>query len=253
MRAASASVSMLAPKDAVQSVAQLPQHAVTSLPMRAAGAVQKDAVQSAVQLQKQVAHLPGYAVEALAPAAEPEQADVVHRGHLKALQDLYNEDAYDPDKIERFRFKVVLIGESDAAKRKLFKSYNDPSASSYARLLDNDSNYTTTDGYEEIVRNEVTAEGDDVRLTIWDIGADRRYRMIVPTLLLGAGGFMPVYDCAGARTLRGLEKMCADVLRGRAFSSRPCEDLTRMSVAPMSREEELYAKKPELRDPVGML
>ncbi len=92
-------------------------------------------------------------------------------------------------------FKVILLGDAPKEKIRLTKRY------CYNSF---DSSYRLTIGVEFHVkkielnyRNEVKR----VKLQIWDLGGEERFRFLMPTYCLGANGAILLYDITKPSTL----------------------------------------------------
>jgi len=90
-----------------------------------------------------------------------------------------------------FTFKIVLVGDVSEGK-----SYF---ARNFCYNLFN-SNSMITIGVDFFVRS-LNMLGQNIKFQIWDVGAEERFRFLVPTYCKGANGGIIVYDVKNANSL----------------------------------------------------
>ncbi len=90
-----------------------------------------------------------------------------------------------------FTFKIVLVGDSSEGKSYFAKNFCIDLFNNVSRL---------TIGVDFFVRSLNTL-GKNIKFQIWDLGAEERFRFLVPTYCRGANGGIIVYDVKNAHSL----------------------------------------------------
>jgi len=90
-----------------------------------------------------------------------------------------------------FTFKIVLVGDASEGKSYLAKSF-------CYNLFSSDTRMTI--GVDFFVRS-INMLGKNIKFQIWDMGAEERFRFLVPTYCRGASGGIIVYDIKNANSL----------------------------------------------------
>ena len=90
-----------------------------------------------------------------------------------------------------FTFKIVLVGDVSEGKSYFAKNF--------CYNLFN-SNSMITIGVDFFVRS-LNMLGQNIKFQIWDVGAEERFRFLVPTYCKGANGGIIVYDVKNANSL----------------------------------------------------
>ena len=90
-----------------------------------------------------------------------------------------------------FTFKIVLVGEASLGKSYFTRNF-------CHNLFRSDTKMTI--GVDFLVRN-ITTLGKNIKLQIWDVEAEERFRFLAPMYCKGASGGIIVYDVKNANTL----------------------------------------------------
>ncbi len=90
-----------------------------------------------------------------------------------------------------FTFKIVLVGDTSEGKSYFAKNF-------CYDLFNNETRLTI--GVDFFVRSLNTL-GKNIKFQIWDVGAEERFRFLVPTYCRGANGGIIVYDVKNANSL----------------------------------------------------
>ena len=90
-----------------------------------------------------------------------------------------------------FNFKILLLGDKSVGKQSLTKRYCHNIFNSYERL---------TIGVDFHVKT-INLHGKIIKLQIWDVGGEERFRFLLPTYCLGANAAFLLYDITRPQTL----------------------------------------------------
>ena len=90
-----------------------------------------------------------------------------------------------------FNFKILLLGDKSVGKQSLTKRYCHNIFNSYERL---------TIGVDFHVKT-INLHGKIIKLQIWDVGGEERFRFLLPTYCLGANAAFLLYDVTRLHTL----------------------------------------------------
>ena len=93
-----------------------------------------------------------------------------------------------------YTFKVLMLGAASTGKTSLSDRYVNGIF---------DPNTKLTVGVDFYVKN-VELEGKKVKLQIWDMGGEKRFRFLLPTYALGSTGALFLYDVTRPDTLKEL-------------------------------------------------
>ena len=104
-----------------------------------------------------------------------------------------------------YRFKMVLIGAGAVGKTSLVKRFVDGAF---------DTSYNVTIGVDFLTK-DVDINGQEVKLTIWDIGGQDRFKFMRNRFYDGAHGALLIFDLSRADTYREIQKWLSDF---RAFA-----------------------------------
>jgi len=133
-------------------------------------------------------------------------------------------------------FKVVLCGDGGVGKTSLVSVLTGSGFNPFQRL---------TVGVYHYVKELRTSDGP-VRLVIWDLGGEERFRFLAPVFLKGARGAVFVFDVTREETFEHLEDWLSVVLATVGDIPRVLVgnkvDLEELRVVPRSYAE-LYARK----------
>ncbi len=92
-------------------------------------------------------------------------------------------------------FKILMLGSSSTGKTSLSERY-------ITGLFN--PNIKLTVGVEFYVKT-VVYEGKQVKLQIWDLGGESRFRFLLPTYCLGSSGALFLFDLTRPNTLLSLD------------------------------------------------
>ncbi|TKJ24142.1 MAG: hypothetical protein CEE43_00225 [Promethearchaeota archaeon Loki_b32] len=90
-----------------------------------------------------------------------------------------------------FTFKIVLVGDASEGKSYFARSF-------CYNIFNSDTRMTI--GVDFFVRS-INMLGKNIKFQIWDMGAEERFRFLVPTYCRGASGGIIVYDIKNANSL----------------------------------------------------
>lgn len=90
-----------------------------------------------------------------------------------------------------FTFKIILVGDESEGKSYFARSF-------CYNLFNSDTRMTI--GVDFFVRS-INMLGKNIKFQIWDMGAEERFRFLVPTYCRGASGGIIVYDIENANSL----------------------------------------------------
>ncbi len=90
-----------------------------------------------------------------------------------------------------FTFKIVLVGDASEGKSYFARNF-------CYDLFNSDTRITI--GVDFFIRS-LNLLGQNIKFQIWDLGAEERFRFLVPTYCRGANGGIIVYDVKNANSL----------------------------------------------------
>ncbi|HDZ17227.1 hypothetical protein LCGC14_1084530 [marine sediment metagenome] len=93
-----------------------------------------------------------------------------------------------------FTFKIIVVGDASEGKSYFARSF-------CYNLFNNDTRMTI--GLDFFITS-ITVSGKNIKFQIWDMGAEQRFRFLVPTYCRGAKGGIIVYDVNNANSLAHL-------------------------------------------------
>lgn len=93
-----------------------------------------------------------------------------------------------------FTFKVLILGEASVGKTSLTKRYVSGIFNPKEKL---------TIGVDFYIKT-VEIDNKKVKLQIWDLGGEQRFRFLLPTYCLGANATIFMYDITRLNTLENL-------------------------------------------------
>ena len=96
-----------------------------------------------------------------------------------------------PKELREFVFKIVIIGDSAVGKTSLINQFVESSFS---------EDYKPTLG-ANIVRKDVNMDNTKVRLIMWDLAGQEKYRVVRSMYFQGCEGALLVYDVTRYHTL----------------------------------------------------
>jgi small GTP-binding protein len=99
-----------------------------------------------------------------------------------------------------WRFKIILIGGGAVGKSSLVKRFVDDTF---------DQSYRVTIGVDFLTK-DVEIEGKEVKLTIWDIGGQERFKFMRSRFYDGAHGALVVFDLSRADTYNEIKKWLSE-------------------------------------------
>ncbi len=110
-----------------------------------------------------------------------------------------------------YRFKVILLGDSEVGKTSLVR-----------RLVDESFNnrYEETTFYDTVTKRVLTSDGDVVLLHIFDTAGLDRFDSLQGSYFQGASGFVIVFDYTRRETFQNVTKWI-EQLRLRATIEEP--------------------------------
>ena len=106
-----------------------------------------------------------------------------------------------------FTFKVILLGDASVGKTRFTKRY--------CINLFNPSERLTI-GVDFYVKT-IDLHGKKIKLQIWDIGVEERFRFLLPTYCLGANAAFILYDITRPQTLDSISEWTNIVLQKGGF------------------------------------
>jgi len=98
--------------------------------------------------------------------------------------------------MEYHRFKVILIGAGAVGKTSLVKRFVNDSFS---------TSYKVTIGVD-FLSKDIETENKSIRLTIWDIGGQERFKFMRNKFYDGSHGALVVFDLTRAETYKEINK-----------------------------------------------
>jgi uncharacterized protein len=94
-----------------------------------------------------------------------------------------------------FTFKVIMLGSASTGKTSLSERYINGSFNPDISL---------TVGVDFFVKT-IDMNGKTIKLQIWDLGGERRFRFLLPTYCLGSSGALFLYDTTRKDTLNKIQ------------------------------------------------
>lgn len=104
-----------------------------------------------------------------------------------------------------FTFKILLLGDDLSEKQEI--------ANKYCYNLFNPSERLTI-GVDFHVKT-IKVDNKLVKMQLWDVGGEERFRFLLPTYCLGANGAMLLYDITNPNSLENIEEFI-DIVRQKA-------------------------------------
>lgn len=128
-----------------------------------------------------------------------EPKDLVYKSHTSIIKQIRikSKTHYRPH-YGRFydaTFKVILFGDSNAGKEQLVQRF-------LTNLFKSDIKMTIGVDFE--VKSLVVAD-KKIKLHIWDVGGEERFRFLLPTYVRGANGALFIYDVSNSSTLAHID------------------------------------------------
>lgn len=99
-------------------------------------------------------------------------------------------------------FKLVLIGPGAVGKTSLVKRFVEDTFS---------HSYKITIGVDFLTKSVEVEDGVGVKLTIWDIGGQDRFKFMRPRFYDGCHGALVVYDLSRAETFEKMRKWIGEL------------------------------------------
>jgi len=104
-----------------------------------------------------------------------------------------------------FTFKILLLGDNSVGKQSLTKRYCYGMFNPSERLTIGVDFHTKT----------IELHGKKIKMQIWDVGGEERFRFLLPTYCLGADGAFFLYDITRPSTLDNIPEWVS-ILRQKA-------------------------------------
>ncbi|KKN46548.1 hypothetical protein LCGC14_0671920 [marine sediment metagenome] len=101
----------------------------------------------------------------------------------------------DPKEIREFVFKITILGDAAVGKTSLINQFIEGSFQ---------DDYKPTLG-ANIVRKDVDLDGVKVRLIMWDLAGQEKYRVVRSMYFQGCEGALLVYDITRYNTLENID------------------------------------------------
>ena len=93
-----------------------------------------------------------------------------------------------------YTFKLLILGEASVGKTSLTRRY-------VQGIFNIDEKLTI--GVDFYIKS-VNIEGKTVKLQVWDLGGEKRFRFLLPTYCLGANAALFLYDITRLSTLENI-------------------------------------------------
>ena len=104
---------------------------------------------------------------------------------------------------EKYKFKVVIVGDSNVGKTNLLKRFINESFS---------SNTKATIGVE-LISKTYSINNEIIKVDIWDTAGQERYKSITSSYYKGANGAMIVYDVTNKKSFDNVNKWYNELIK----------------------------------------
>jgi len=102
-----------------------------------------------------------------------------------------------------YTFKLLILGEASVGKTSLTRRY-------VQGIFNIDEKLTI--GVDFYIKT-VEIEGKKIKLQIWDLGGEQRFRFLLPTYCLGANAALFLYDITRLKTLENINSWISIVFQ----------------------------------------
>ncbi|MFW9896119.1 MAG: Rab family GTPase [Candidatus Thorarchaeota archaeon] len=127
---------------------------------------------------------------------KPEETkDLVYKSHTSIIKQNRIKSGPHYRSFNDATFKVILFGDSNAGKEQLVQRF-------LTNLFKSDTKMTIGVDFE--VKSLVVAD-KKIKLHIWDVGGEERFRFLLPTYVRGANGALFIYDVSNSSTLAHID------------------------------------------------